>query len=134
MAPQNPRFSPEVSVLLDAATHPFRYEIDYLRHCILSVHPELAENVKWNGPNYSFHSEDRITMRVQPPIQQVQLILHRGAKKQEQPPQRLIAHPSKLLVWKENDRAIITFKDRTTIENAVAELKEIIGLWLEAAK
>src|SRR5690606_13351072 len=112
MAHLNPQFSSEVTLLLDGLNHPFRAEIDYLRDCILSVHPELAECVKWNGPNYTFLTEDRITMRVQPPIQQVQLILHRGAKKQEQPPQRLIAHPSKLLVWKENDRAIITFKDR----------------------
>ena len=124
----------EVTALLDELNHPFRKEIEQLRNCILAANNNLNENIKWNGPNYSFDNEDRVTMRVQPPIKQVQLIFHRGAKKQEQPKDKLIANKSKMLVWKENDRAIVTFKSLQDIENGKAELTTIVNEWINATK
>lgn len=134
MAKQIINLNSEVTALLDELNHPFRNEIGQLRNCILSADKNLTENIKWNGPNYCFDNEDRITMRVQPPTKQVQLIFHRGAKKQEQPKDKLIANQSKMLVWKENDRAIITFKSLKDIENGKAELTIIINEWIEAAR
>lgn len=124
----------EVSDFLDQQKHPFRNEIELLRNIILSVDNKLTENIKWNGPNYSFENEDRITMRIQPPAAQVQLIFHRGAKKQEQPKNKLIASTSKLLSWKENDRAIITFKSIKDIESSRSELSDIIKDWINSGK
>ena len=77
---------------------------------------------------------DRITMRIHPPKQQVQLIFHRGAKKQEQPNEKLIQANSKLLVWKENDRAIATFKSSIYIENGKTDLTAIVKEWIIATK
>ncbi|WP_339878320.1 DUF1801 domain-containing protein [uncultured Algoriphagus sp.] len=125
--------SEEVSQFLEEQNHPFKIEIDQLRDCILSANSGLTENIKWNGPNYCFDNEDRITMRIQPPKKQAQLIFHRGAKKQVQPSARLIANESKLLVWKENDRAVATFKSLTDIENGKAELTMIINEWIDGA-
>jgi len=124
----------KVTDFLDEQNHPFRKEIEELRDCILSSNKSLTENIKWNAPNYCFENEDRITMRIQPATTQVQLIFHRGAKKQEQPKDKLIANNSKMLVWKENDRAIITFKNRQGIENGKFELKNIINEWINATK
>jgi hypothetical protein len=124
----------EVSSFLDELNHPFRNEIDELRKCILEANSDLTENIKWNGPNYSIHGEDRITMRVQPLKKQVQLIFHRGAKKQEQPKDKLIENQSGLLFWKENDRAIATFKSMLDIENAKGSLTNIVNEWLNAVK
>ena len=73
-------------------------------------------------------------MRVQPPTKQVQLIFHRGAKKQIQPKERLISNKSKMLVWKENDRAIVTFKSMQDIENGKVELTSIVTEWIIATK
>ena len=39
-----------------------------------------------------------------------------------------------MLVWKENDRAIITFKSLQDIENAKAELADIVMEWISATK
>ncbi len=39
-----------------------------------------------------------------------------------------------MLLWKENDRAIITFKNKQEIENGKSELEKIINEWLTAAK
>ena len=124
----------EVTKFLDEQNHPFRNEIEQLRLIILGANDKLIENIKWNGPNYCFDNEDRITMRIQPPTKQVQLIFHRGAKKQVQPNDRLITNKSKLLVWKENDRAIVTFKSLQAIENGKDELTTIVNEWISATK
>lgn len=123
----------EVTDFLDGLNHPFRVEIEALRTLILTAQADLTENIKWNGPNYSFQGEDRITMRILPP-KQVQLIFHRGAKKQTQPADQLIETSSKLLLWKENDRAIASFKTMGDIESNRVELTAIVQQWIEASK
>lgn len=123
----------EVTLFLDGLNHPYRNEIEVLRELLLTTVKDLEESIKWNGPNYTFHGEDRITMRILPP-KQVQLIFHRGAKKLEQPSQRLIQDKEGLLQWKENDRAVATFKSLADIENRRAELVLIISDWIEATK
>ncbi len=124
----------EVTSFLDELNHPFRNEIEQLRICILATNHELIENIKWNGPNYSINGEDRITMRIQPPKKEVQLVFHRGAKKQEQPKAKLIDDKSGLLIWQENDRAIVTFKSLQDIENAKLNLAKIVNDWVIATK
>jgi hypothetical protein len=125
--------NPEVTEFLDEQNHPFYKEIEHLRNYILLADEDLVESIKWNGPNYSYKNQDRITMRMQPTtLRQVQLIFHRGAKKQEEPLQRIISHKSKLLKWLENDRAVITYKSLKEIEQSKSELAEIIQEWIKA--
>ena len=100
---------------------------------ILSANAGLAENIKWNGPNYTFRGEDRITMRIHPP-RQLQLIFHRGAKVQDEPDERLIQDDWGLLVWKTNDRAVATFKNKEAIETKQPALTAIVNRWLEKAQ
>ena len=122
-----------VTKFLDDSKHPLRKEIDLLRQIILKAANGLTEDIKWNGPNYCFEGSDRITMRIQPPTQ-IQLIFHRGAKKLAQPKGKLIADTSGLLVWKENDRAVATFKSIADIKNAKPDLDNIVSNWIKAAK
>ena len=126
--------SSEVTEFLNELNHPFRKEIEELRDYILSANIDLTENIKWNAPNYCFENEDRITMRIQPITTKVQLIFHRGAKKQEQSKDKLIENKSKMLVWKENDRAVITFKTSQEIDDGKEELEKIINEWIVASK
>jgi hypothetical protein len=134
MVKQNSNLNNDVSSFLDALDHPFRKEIEQLRMHILLSDKQLTENIKWNGPNYSIGEEDRITMRIHPAKNQAQLILHRGSKKLTQPKDQMITDASKLLVWKENDRAIATFKSMQEIEDAKDALKIIIQAWIKATK
>lgn len=134
MAQQISQLNNEVTAFLDALDHPFRNEIQHLRELVLAANEGLTENIKWNGPNYCFNQADRITMRIQPPKKQVQLIFHRGAGKQPQPKEKLITNPSALLVWKENDRAIITFNSLQEIEERKAVLTSIITDWIHATE
>lgn len=124
----------EVTAFLNAQNHPFRNEIEHLRQCILTANNSLTENIKWNGPNYCMGNEDRITMRIQPPKKQVQLIFHRGAQKLAQPTGKLIDDKSGLLTWKENDRAIATFNSLEEIENRKADLRTVINDWIDVPK
>ena len=121
----------KVNTFLDELNHPLRVEIDFLRNIILDSNDKIDENIKWNGPNYTVQNQDRITMRIQPP-KQIQLIFHRGAKKLEQPKEKLIKDESNLLIWKENDRALISFKNIEDIESKTAKLLIIINQWIEA--
>ena len=132
MADKRTSLNPEVTAFLDALDHPFRKEIEQLRQYILSADNDLTENIKWNGPNYSFGNNDRITMKIQPP-KQVQLIFHRGAKNQAQPKDKLIKDDSGLLTWKENDRAVATFKNMAEIKNCQSDVKRIVKAWVSAA-
>lgn len=123
----------EVTKFLDELNHPLRAEIEELRLIILNSIKGLTENIKWNGPNYCFDDQDRVTMRIQPP-KQIQLIFHRGAKKIIQPKDKLIDDKSGLLIWKENDRAIAAFNNIDEIKKAKSNLEVILNSWINAAK
>ncbi len=125
--------NPDVTKFLDGLHHPLRAGIEQLRLTILTADGGITENIKWNGPNYCVAGEDRITMRIHPP-KQLQLIFHRGVKKQTQPNDKIVDDNSRLLVWKENDRAVATFQDINSIEKYKPELQHIVKKWIEATK
>jgi len=125
------KLNSEVTAFLDGLTHPLRDEIEQLRRIIMSTDHELTEGIKWNGPNYSIHREDRITMKIHPQ-KQVQVIFHRGAKVKEPLKERLLSEEYDILVWKENDRAIATFKSLDKIEKNQQTIREIVDKWIEA--
>ncbi len=125
----------EVSNFLDELNHPFKNEIERLRVCIMTANKDLTENIKWNGPNYCFNGEDRITMRIQPTTtKQIQIIFHCGAKVQEQPKEKLIQTNFDILIWKSNDRAVASFKNLQEIENVKGDLTKIINEWIKVTK
>lgn len=126
------RLNAEVTEFLNLLEHPLREEIEFIRSLILDTDSQLSENIKWNGPNYCYKGQDRITMRIHPP-KQIQLIFHRGAKVLAQPEKRLIEDPSKLMSWKTNDRAVISFKNIAEIKSNSSELIQIIKDWIRAS-
>lgn len=128
-----PKLQPEVSEFLNALNHPLSNEIETLRNIVLSAEPKLIETIKWNGPNYVYNNDDRITMKVQPP-KLIHLIFHTGAKKQALPKNKLIDSKSKLLEWKDNARAVIAFKTMAEISASEKELQGIVKAWLKAAQ
>lgn len=125
------RLNRELTELIDNTNHPMRDEIEYLRELILSTNINLIEGIKWNGPNYSIGNEDRITIRLYP-IKQIQIIFHRGAKKKEQPKEKLLGEKYTMLVWKENDRAVVTFNNLKEIRDNREIFQEIIMNWIKA--
>ncbi|NTW45923.1 MAG: DUF1801 domain-containing protein [Candidatus Moranbacteria bacterium] len=125
-------YSPQVTAFLSEKRHPHNEIIEKLRIIILSTDENLEENIKWNGPNYQIHEEDRITMRLFPP-KSFQLIFHCGAKPRTDLKNHLIKDDSGLLVWKSNDRALINLVD-FDIESHKKELSSIVKRWINASK
>ncbi|MEY3238559.1 MAG: hypothetical protein RI883_2660 [Bacteroidota bacterium] len=123
----------EVTQFLDNQNHPFRGEIEVLRLLILNTNLELTENIKWNGPNYCFAEQDRITIKIQPP-KNLQIIFHCGAKVKEQPKGKLIKNDFGLLIWKENNRAVATFNSMQEIEQNAVQLPSIVKEWIESSR
>lgn len=121
----------EVTEFLDGLNHSLRKEIECLREIILSTDYDLAEGIKWNGPNYSLYGEDRITLRIHPQ-KQIQIIFHRGAKVKESPTQRLLGSEYNILLWKENDRAIASFQSLQEILEKKQMIREVVEKWIEA--
>jgi hypothetical protein len=121
----------EVSKFLDELGHPLRREIDQLRHIILAARADLAEDIKWNGPNFTHDGNDRITMRIHPSTQ-IQLIFHRGAEAKVQPVAPLIDDHSGMLTWRANDRAVATLRSEMEITKRKSALTRIVNAWIEA--
>ena len=119
----------EVTTFLDKLNHPFRSEIEVLRQIILNSNSDIIENIKWNGPNYIFNNEDRITIKINPP-KIIQIIFHCGAKVKEQPQNKLIDNDFGLLQWKENNRAVASFKSMNDIEINNEQIQSIVKQWL----
>lgn len=71
-------------------------------------------------------------MRIHPP-KQLQLIFHRGAKVKAQPEHNLIQDDFNLLVWKENDRAVASFRNWEELDKSADNLKSLIESWIIAA-
>lgn len=67
------KLNDEVTKFLDELNHPLRDEIEELRLTIINSVEGLSENIKWNGPNYSFQNNDCITLKINPP-KQIQII------------------------------------------------------------
>ncbi len=70
-------------------------------------------------------------MKIHPP-KIIQLIFHRGVKKQEPPKERLIQDPFGLLDWRGNDRAIAGFRSQEEIEAAAEKLSFLISAWVKS--
>ncbi len=120
----------EVTQFLDQMNLRLRNEVEELRNCILSAKFGIEENIKWNGPNYTFNGDDRITMKIQPP-KNVQLIFHRGAKVLPMPREKLINDDAGLLSWKTNDRAVATFVNMEEVISKKETLSKIVCKWIE---
>jgi hypothetical protein len=127
------KLNQEVSTFLNELNHPLREEIELLRNIILNSNKTLTENIKWNAPNYVVGENDRVTLKINPP-KNILIILHRGAKVQAMPTQKLIDYTCKVLSWKTNDRAIITLNNKQDIITYQNDIVQIVSLWLEATK
>ncbi|WP_284653079.1 DUF1801 domain-containing protein [Flavobacterium terrisoli] len=119
----------EVNSYLDKLEHPLKDEIILLRDFIKGDFPALTEIIKWNAPSYQYNGIDFLTFNLARP-NDIKLIIHRGAKKQEMPSSKLIEDQSGLLKWAANDRAVITFTQLAEITNHRENLKSIIQNWM----
>jgi hypothetical protein len=105
--------------------------VDVLRRAILAGDSSLVEGVKWNSPNFSIDGADRVTLRLNPKGG-VQVILHRGAKKDASAFE--VDDPTGELEWRGHDRAILTVTDDDAAQRLAPQLTELVARWIAAGR
>jgi Domain of unknown function (DU1801) len=109
-----------------------RKAIDALRAIVLSAHPGLIEEIKWNAPSFAHDGQDRVTLGLDPKGG-YRIVLHRGAKPLDTAGFHFV-DDAKLAKWPAPDRGVITLKDLAEIEARREAISGLIARWIEATR
>jgi len=120
--------SAEVDAYMGALEHPMAAQVERLRSAILGVDSRINESIKWNAPSF-YIDEHFATFNLHYP-DRVQIVLHAGAKVNPDAKKFEISDPAGLLEWVAVDRAIVTFRNDTEIDEGLASLPDILGQWI----
>ncbi len=120
----------EVNQFMEQLEHPLKNEINTIRAFILNSNNEIAENIKWNAPNFSYKGEDRITFKLFP-YTSIQLIFHRGSKVKDTK-DFSFTDSSGLLKWITDDRAMLTLAELSDVETKKKIIIQVVQEWLDA--
>ncbi|WP_332687414.1 DUF1801 domain-containing protein [Devosia sp.] len=121
--------APSVEAFMAALQHRAKPDIEALRQLILAACPGLTERIKWNAPSFGPGDDDRITMRLQPG-DQLQLILHRGAKMRADDGFSF-EDPHGLIEWASNDRGVVTITESPQA-GGEDHLTDLVRRWIAA--
>jgi hypothetical protein len=121
----------DVQAFLQGLQHGRKDEVEAVREIILSAHPGITEQIKWNAPSFCIDGDDRITFRLQPG-DRVQLVFHRGAQKRDDAATFSFEDDSGLLEWVTRDRALVTFRDLDDVAAKRAAVKDLVRRWMIA--
>lgn len=114
--------------LIDELNHPLRKEVEAFRKMIIEADPTIEEGIKWNS--LSFRTTEWFAtwnVRVK---DQVQFVLHLGAKVKANPEVANIEDPDDLLKWQAKDRALLTLHP-ADIERCRASVTTLIQEWIK---
>lgn len=114
--------------LINELNHPLRKEVEAFRKMILEADPTIEEGIKWNS--LSFRTTEWFAtwnVRVK---DQVQFVLHLGAKVKANPEVANIEDPDDLLKWQAKDRALLTLHP-ADIERCRASVTTLIQEWIK---
>lgn len=120
---------PAVVALLHALDHPRKQDIEAVRRIVLGASPKIREGVKWNAP--SFRTEEYFATIHLRSTEQVQLVLHRGAKvKDDSTDGMRIEDPLGMVRWLAKERCLVTVGRGAEIEERKAALQKILRAWI----
>jgi hypothetical protein len=121
----------EVQAFLRALQHSRKDEVEAVREVILSAHPGLTEQIKWNAPSFCIDGDDRITFRLQPG-DRVQLVFHRGTRKRADASTFSFQDGAGLLEWVAPDRTLVAFRDLDDVAAKRPALADLVRRWMTA--
>lgn len=114
--------------LLEGLNHPLQSDVEKVRQIFLAASPDIEEGIKWNS--LSFKTTEwfaTFNWRVK---DQIQFVLHLGAKVKDATEVADIADPDELLKWVAKDRALLTLNPKD-IEHVRKSLTTLIQDWLK---
>lgn len=118
-----------VDAFLDALEHPGIANIRIIRAAVLALDARIDEEIKWNAP--SFKLDDHFaTFRLHPP-ENLQLVLHTGAKPKKPPKQFILEDKSQLVKWAAPDRCVINVGNRDVNSEHCGLVVGLVRKWLK---
>lgn len=120
--------SAEVDTFMSTLEHPMAAQVERLRAAILGADPRIKESIKWNAPSFSI-DDHFATFNLHYP-DRLQIVLHAGAKVNPDAKQFEISDPAGLLTWAAVDRALVTFRSETEVDDRLASLLHILEQWI----
>ncbi len=115
----------EVDAFMAQLEHPLKAQIEAVRRIVLGVSPEIGEAIKWNAPSFrttEFFATTHLRSR-----DQVQLILHLGAKVRPGQKELKLHDPNGLVKWLARDRCLVSVGKLADNEAALAA---IVRAWI----
>lgn len=119
---------PSADEIIASLKHPLAADIEAVRKAILSVDKSIAEGVKWNS--LSFRTTEWFVTWNWRVKDQIQLVLHLGAKNGKAADRASIPDPKGLLEWRGPDRALATLGAGAALKGNLPALKAILKAWL----
>ena len=123
---------PSVEDYLASLVHARKDAVVRLRDVVRAALPDLTETVKWNAPSYAADGTHLVTFRLHP-RDQVQLVLHRGARAASGPGEVPFDDPAGLVVRASPDRGTVTFTDLADVEAKADAVARLVRSWCDAA-
>lgn len=121
-----------VDDLVAALPEPSRSAMTALRAVVASSHPDLGEQVKWNGPSFTIDGDDRISLGVAKGGT-VRAVLHRGVKVKSTEG-FVFEDAAGLATWPAVDRGVVTFADEAEVTAKSEPFRDLCRRWLEATR
>ena len=106
-------------------------QVELLRNIIFSVHPNVAEHIKWNAPSYVLEGEDRVTFNLINKENVVKLIIHMGAtQKEEKKAKPILSDDAGIVEWNSNIRGTLSFSSKEDIKFKAELVQTLLQKWL----
>lgn len=121
-----------IDAFLAALTPEQRPIVDKLRELAARAADGVSEHVKWNAPSFCIDGDDRITLGLSPKGV-VRIVLHRGAKAQENK-RFSFDDPAGLIQWQAADRGVLHFTSFDGLIDKESAVGDIFARWMEMTR
>lgn len=129
-APKKAKPAESVDELMAGLEHPLKSDIEAVRRAILGAAPEVSEGVKWNAPSFRTEKDFFATIHLRAK-DQVQVVLHLGAKARPDLEVFKVADPKGLLKWLGPDRAMACLGAGRALNANKKALEAIVRAWVK---
>ena len=106
----------QVDEFMEKLDHPFKAEVQLMREMIKSVNEDIAEQIKWNAPSFSYKGESLVTFNLWEK-QKIHLVFHNPMVSRVK---------SRLLEGDYDHRRMAYFADKKDIEEKKTALEKVL--------
>ncbi|MCA9302693.1 MAG: DUF1801 domain-containing protein [Phycisphaerales bacterium] len=117
-----------VDVYMATLDHPHKADIEWARKLILGVDSRISEGIKWNAPSFRL-DDDFATFHLRK-ADNIQIILHTGAKKRARPLSMTLEAPEGMVEWRGSDRCVVSLGSGKKARACGPTLKKLIAGWI----